>query len=60
VEAVDATLGSGSTAPDRDDAGPIGIFPTWGWVYRVVVVYGALVILALWILTRILDPGRAP
>ena len=39
-----------------DEQGPIGLFPSWKWVYGTVLVYGVLVILALWILTRILDP----
>jgi hypothetical protein len=41
--------------PDVEE-GPIGFFPTWSWVYGTVLVYGALVILVLWILTRVLDP----
>ena len=41
----------------EDEKGPIGPFPNWKWVYGTVLVYGTLVILALWILTRILDPG---
>ena len=41
----------------EDEKGPIGPFPSWKWVYGTVLVYGTLVILTLWILTRILDPG---
>jgi hypothetical protein len=45
---------------DEDDKGPVGPFPNWSWVYGTVLVYGVLMILALWVLTRILDPGGAP
>ena len=41
--------------PEED--GPVGLFPSWAWVYGTVLVYGVLMILALWILTRILDPA---
>jgi hypothetical protein len=50
--------GTGQAGPRQDeDGGPIGIFPTWSWVYGTVLVYGALVILVLWVLSRVLDPG---
>jgi hypothetical protein len=42
---------------DQEDEGPVGIFPSWAWVYGTVLVYGVLMILALWILTRLLDPA---
>ena len=42
-----------------DEAGPIGPFPNWPAVYGTVLAYGALMILFLWIMTRILDPGGA-
>ena len=49
--------GTDKAGPRQDEeGGPIGIFPTWSWVYGTVLVYGALVILVLWILTRALDP----
>lgn len=41
----------------NEDEGPVGPFPSWSWVYGTVLLYGALVILALWVLTRILDPA---
>ena len=44
----------------REDRGPIGPFPNWPWVYGTVLAYGVLMILFLWILTRVLDPGGAP
>jgi len=42
---------------DGEDRGPVGPFPSWSWVYGTVLVYGALVIIVLWILTRLLDPA---
>ena len=41
----------------KDEEGPIGIFPTWRWVYGTVVVYGVVVIVVLTILTRFLGFG---
>lgn len=48
----------------RDDKGApgdeterLGPFPSWNWVYGTVLVYGALVIIVLWVLTRLLDPA---
>ena len=38
-----------------DEEGRVGPFPNWTWVYSTVVVYGFLVIVALLILTRILN-----
>jgi len=46
--------------PRSDEAGPIGPFPSWPSVYGTVVVYGVAMILFLWILTHLLDPGAAP
>jgi hypothetical protein len=43
--------------PQRDD-GPIGPFPSWGWVYGTVLVYGVVVIGILTLLTRILSVGQ--
>ena len=45
-----------SKETDQEDEGPVGIFPSWAWVYGTVLVYGVLMILALWALTRLLDP----
>ena len=36
---------------------PVGIFPSWRWVYATVVVYGVALILLLTVLSRILDFG---
>jgi hypothetical protein len=49
--------GPGNPTVRPDEAGPIGVFPNWRWVYTTVVVYGVLVILALLVLTYVLDPG---
>jgi len=38
-----------------EERGPVGIFPSWKWLYGTVLVYGTLMIIALWILTRVLD-----
>ncbi len=52
----------GAPAEGRPSAegedGPVGPFPSWGWLYAVVMVYGVLVIAALVVLSRLLDPGR--
>ncbi len=40
----------------REDRGPIGPFPSWPWLYGTVLVYGTVVILVLWILTRVMNP----
>ena len=41
----------------RDEEGPIGIFPNWGFLYVTVVVFGVAVIVILTILTRVLSFG---
>jgi len=46
--------------PAKDEAGPIGPFPSWPWVYAAVLIYGFLMILFLWVLTKLLDPGATP
>jgi hypothetical protein len=48
------------TSAEAEEEGPVGIFPTWRWVYGTVLVYGVLLILGLWVLTRLLDPGASP
>ena len=50
----------GATGGAAEDEGPVGIFPSWGWVYGTVLVYGGAMILFLWVLTRLLDPGVGP
>ena len=59
-EASRGPVDSGKRVVKPDEAGPIGMFPNWRWVYTTVVVYGVLVILALLVLTRVLDPGSTP
>jgi hypothetical protein len=41
----------------RDDGGRVGPFPSWGWVYGTVLVYGVVVILVLIVLSRVLSHG---
>lgn len=44
--------------PLPDDEGePIGIFPTWGWVYGTVVAWAAFLVVLLYVLTVTLDYG---
>ena len=45
--------------PDDGDRGPIGIFPSWGWLYATVIVYTAALVGVLWLFTRIFDFGSA-
>jgi hypothetical protein len=56
----DGAPGRGPFSASNEEKGPIGPFPRWKWVYGTVLLYGTLMILALWILTRVLDPGLAP
>ena len=44
----------------EDKKDRVGIFPSWNWVYWTVVIYGALVIVALTLLTRIFNFGSGP
>ena len=39
----------------NEDEGRVGPFPSWGALYKTVVVYGVLVIGILLILTRVLS-----
>lgn len=43
-----------------EDGGPVGPFPSWGWVYAAVLAYGVLMILFLLVLTRLLTPEVGP
>lgn len=52
--------GSPPAAGGDEEEGAVGIFPSWRWLYGVVLIYGVLMVLALWLLTRLLDPGTAP
>lgn len=61
---TDGLAGGSSVPPPGEKAldaeetkGPIGPFPTWGRLYTTVIVYGVGLILVLWVLTRLLDPG---
>ena len=38
----------------------IGPFPSWGWLYGVVVAWGIFLIGILTLLTHLLDPGVGP
>jgi len=44
-----------SQPPDDEDAGPIGIFPSWKAVYWSVVIYTLGLIGLLWIFTVLFD-----
>ncbi|MDA2933752.1 hypothetical protein MYX82_05360 [Acidobacteria bacterium AH-259-D05] len=39
----------------EEDKGPISIFPSWNWLYLAVVVYTAILIVFLYLLTVLLD-----
>ena len=54
---AEAPRATGATGAEDD--GPVGPFPSWGWLYGVVLAYGVLVILLLILLSRLLDPGTA-
>lgn len=46
----------GAPEPLPDDEGePIGIFPTWGWVYGTVVAWTAVMIVLLYVFTVTFD-----
>jgi hypothetical protein len=44
----------------EDEAGRIGVFPNWRWLYTTVVIYGVVVIVVLLFLTRFLSFGATP
>ncbi|MFW6200448.1 MAG: hypothetical protein ACOC8K_07745 [Gemmatimonadota bacterium] len=46
-------VGPGSI-PD-DEAGPIGIFPSWAWVYGTVIAWASFLILLLYVFTITFD-----
>lgn len=49
---------AGGPADDRpDEEGPIGIFPSWRWLYGTVLAWFVVVVLALYVLTVALDFG---
>jgi hypothetical protein len=45
---------------DRVEAERVGPFPSWGWVYGTLIVYGILMMGLLSVLTWVLDPGSTP
>ena len=51
----------GGPAEPRDetpgDDGPVGVFPSWGWLYGAVLVWFVVVVVALYVLTVTLDLG---
>ncbi len=53
--ATESTQQPPSGEDDREER--IGPFPSWGWLYTTVIVYGAAVILILYILTIVLGFG---
>jgi len=44
----------GMTRED-EDGGPIGIFPSWGWVYGSVIAYTLITVVVLYVLTVTLN-----
>ena len=42
---------------EEDDAGPVGIFPSWKALYTTVVVYALGLIVLFWILSEALAFG---
>jgi hypothetical protein len=47
-------------AVTTEEDGRVGVFPNWGWVYGVVLVYGVVVIGVLTLLSRLLSFGASP
>ena len=47
----------GPQTPEDEDAGAIGIFPSWGWVYGSVIVYVLIAIVLLHVVTITLNYG---
>lgn len=56
-DAASPSSPDGSSDEPLDDEGPIGIFPSWGWVYGTVLVWFVVVVAALYVLTVTLDFG---
>lgn len=48
--------GADEGVPDHEGE-PIGIFPTWGWLYATVVGWAALLVLLLYVFTVTFDFG---
>ncbi|MDX1567900.1 MAG: hypothetical protein R3223_08875 [Longimicrobiales bacterium] len=49
--------GAGPDSIPDDEAGPIGIFPSWAWVYGTVIAWATLLILLLYVFTITFDFG---
>jgi hypothetical protein len=46
----------GSREPDEDDEeGPVGIFPSWRWLYATVLLYTVALVIGLHAFTVALD-----
>jgi hypothetical protein len=41
--------------PPDDETGPIGIFPSWPWLYATVIAWAFLLVLGLHLFTVALD-----
>ncbi len=54
---VDEYLGHSAESGDDDEGGPIGIFPSWGWLYGAVLIYSTALIVLLHIFTVTFDFG---
>ena len=48
--------GPGDGLPD-DEGEPIGIFPTWGWLYGTVIGWATVLVLLLYLFTVTFDYG---
>lgn len=49
--------GEGGDGERDDDDGPVGIFPSWRWLYATVLVYAMLLLIALHVFTVAFDHG---
>ncbi len=49
--------GVGPDSIPEDEGGPIGIFPSWGWVYGTVIAWAAFLVLLLYVFTITFDYG---
>lgn len=43
-----------------EDDGGIGVFPSWGWLYATVVIYGVVTIVILRLLTVTMNVEVGP
>jgi len=56
---TEARIG-GPGAGESEEEGSVWPFPSWKWLYALVIVYGVLVIGALTLVTGLLDFGAGP